>query len=462
MHTIPTYQQWLTRCQGNPNNPPEAAIAFLLEAVDSYRLSHPFRQMLESLAYFRGENVAVGRKTVLRAQQMETVDASGRRRIRATTRDVVGNRIASSFLFRFVCQQNQYLLSNGVILQDSGLKQRLGTGFDQTLQQMGESALLQGVCYGFWNADHLEMLPAAENEGTGVLPLVDEDTGVLRAAVHFRQMAPHLPMGVRLFLPQGVITLRRGEAGFTLTAPLTPYVTCTRQVPLGGAEKEEESWPALPVIPLYANREGRSEFTPSIKAKIDAYDHILSDFADNLDRANDVYWVLNNFGGTTEDIAVMLAEIQRIKAVANLSDGSGTNATAEPRTIEVPYAARQTALKLVEKALYDDYMALDMGALTGGSLTNVAIRAAQTNLNLKTDRYEWQVFAFVQGILRLLGHDTEGIRFQRQSLTNMTETIQDIERMRPDIDRAAALRLNPYLQPEEVERMLAAHGGGAP
>ena len=91
--------------------------------------------------------------------------------------------------------------------------------------------------------------------------------------------------------------------------------------------------------------------TPDIKSKIDAYDRILSDFADNLDRANDVYWVLNNFGGTADDVAEMLAEISRIKAVANLSDGTGGGATAEPRTIEVPYQARQAALNILERAL---------------------------------------------------------------------------------------------------------------
>ena len=62
----------------------------------------------------------------------------------------------------------------------------------------------------------------------------------------------------------------------------------------------------------------------------------------------------------------------------------------------------QAALNLLERALYNDYMALDMASLTGGSLTNVAIRAAMANLNLKADRYEWQVRHFMQELLTLL------------------------------------------------------------
>lgn len=97
----------------------------------------------------------------------------------------------------------------------------------------------------------------------------------------------------------------------------TAYVRTLRRDALGDTlDVERQGYGRLPLIPLYANQEGKSELTPAIQAKIDAYDNILSDFADNLARANDVYWVLNNFSGTTEDIAEMLEEISRIKAVA--------------------------------------------------------------------------------------------------------------------------------------------------
>ena len=216
----------------------------------------------------------------------------------------------------------------------------------------------------------------------------------------------------------------------------------------------EENYMRLPVIPMYANSEKRSEVTPSIRTKLDAYDRILSDFGDNLDRANDVYWVLNNFGGSTDQALQMIQEINELKIAMTVSDGMG-NATAEPKTIEVPYNARQVALELLEKALYADFMAMSMDELTGGSLTNVAIQAAMTNLNLKCDRNEWQVFRFVQQILALIGVETEEIRFKRLQLTNRQETVQDIYTMRQDIDRRTALKLNPYIDQEEIEDIIA-------
>ena len=429
-------------------------MALLLEAIRRYKASPAFHRALEANCYFRGENSAVARKTILRARKIEGRDASGRRRIRSGTEDVVGNRIASAFLFRFVTQQNQFLLSEGVSLPEDA-KHALGADFDHQLERLGECALLHGCAWGFWNADHIEVIEAAKNAYSGFFPLLDEMTGEMMLGVQFWQIAPDRPMYVRIFDEEGVRILREDRTGLSLAGEKEPYCRTLVEDALESAVITEEGYGRIPLIPLKANTEAASEFTPAIKAKIDAYDTILSDFADNLDRANDVYWVLNNFGGTMDEVAELLEQINRVKAVANISDGSGNGATAEPRTIEVPYAARREALDLLERALYQDYMALDMDALTGGSLTNVAIRAAAANLNLKADRYEWQVRQFVQSLLSLIGHPTEDIRFNRQTIANDSEVVQDIYAMRQDIDQRTALRLNPYIQEEEIEGLMA-------
>jgi len=445
MFTDVTYQDWQAAADRDK---------LLLTAIDRYKASRDFGLALEAGDYFRGRNPAVARKTVLRARKIQTRDASGRKRIRTGTEDVVGNRIGSGFLFRFITQQNQFLLANGCVLADAQTKALLGADFDHQLAALGERALIHGVSWGFWNVDHLEVLEAARDIRSGFFALMDELTDEPMVGVQFWQISADKPMYVRLFETDGVTVLKLEKGMPVPVMPKRPYVVTMRSDALGDEILSTENYARLPIIPLFANSERHSELTPAIKAKIDAYDNILSDFADNLDRANDVYWVLNNFGGTTDDIAQMLEEIQRIKAVANLSDGSGSSSTAEPHTIEVPYAARQTALDILERALYQDYMALNIDALTGGSLTNVAIRAATANLNLKADRYEWQVFRFVQQLLALLGVTTEEIRFPRQCIANESETVADIAAMRPDIDRRTALKLNPYIQPEEIDALL--------
>jgi len=427
--------------------------ALLLEAIRRCKASPAFARALEANSYFRGENPAVARKTILRAHKVSTVDANGRRRARAGTEDVVGNRIASAFLFRFVTQQNQFLLSEGVSLPED-CRRALGADFDHQLERLGECALLHGCAWGFWNADHIEVIEFAKNPYTGFFPLVDEMSGETKLGVQFWQIAPDRPMYIRVFDEEGVIIYREDRAGLHIAVEKEPYRRVYEEDALEHSITAQPGYGRLPLIPLKANTDAASELTPAIKAKIDAYDAILSDFADNLERSNDVYWVLNNFGGTLDDVAELLEQINRVKAVANLSDGTGGSATAEPRTIEVPYAARREALSLLERALYQDYMALDMDALTGGSLTNVAIRAACANLNLKADRYEWEVRRFVTNLLALIGHPTEDVRFKRQTIANDSEVVSDIYTMRQDIDHRTALRLNPYIQEEQIEGLV--------
>lgn len=447
MFTTYTYQDWLAESPGK-------RVEKLKTIIGSYTASPEFKRALEAQSYFRGENTSVAMKTISQAHAVETKDESGRTRKKTALQEIAGNRIASNFLFRFVTQQNQMLLGNGVTLDSTDMKKRLGYGFDHAMEQAGENALLHGVCWGFWNVDHLEVIPAASDAQSGFVALLDERTGDAMVGLHFWRLDSSRPLYVRVFEVDGITEYREAKDGLVEVQSKQAYRQTVRRDNAGEEVTRQENYDRLPVIPLFANSEQRSEFTTSIKSKIDAYDRILSDFADNLDRANDVYWVLNNFGGTTDDIAEMLAEISRIRAVANFSDGTGSSSTAEPHTIEVPYAARQKALEILEKALYQDYMALSMDELTGGSLTNVAIEAARTNLNLKCDRYEWQCFRFVQQVLALIGVQTERIVFKRQEIVNKSEIVTDIYAMRGDIDHRTALKLNPYIQQEEIDQIV--------
>lgn len=403
------------------------------------------------------------KKVLLKPEVIRTQTEEGEKKS-LTTQNVVGNRLSNDFLFRFVVQQNQYLLGNGVTLKDSETKKKLGRSFDTRLQECGENALLHGVAWGYWNNDHLEGISAVKDPYSGFVALCDEMTSEPKIGIQFWQIGREKPMGVRLFEMDGVTVLRYpGTSIETTTRPVVvekKRAYKTKRITDGGGVSilSEENYRALPVVPLFANKEKRSELTHNIKSKIDAFDRIQSDFGDNLDRANDVYWVLNNFGGDTKDVINMIEMINKVKAVLNQGNAVGGGATAEPRTIEVPYMARATALDLLRKSLYQDYMALDMDEIKGGSLTNVAIKTAMANLNLKADRYEWQCFSFVQNILSFVGvegEDAEIIRFNRRGIVNESEVIANIYMMRADVSRQWALEANPMINSDEIPTILA-------
>lgn len=448
MYTEHTYQDWEAAAEADRRK-------MLQEIVNRYKGSEEFKLMLDANEYFRGNNTAVGSKVLLKPVAVTSTDkATGVIRKRTQLKEIVGNRVRSNFLFRFITQQNQHLLSNGVTLGKPADKERLGLGFDKVLEQAGERALLHGVCWLYWNNDHVEVLPACTDALSGCVALLDERSGVPAVVVQFWQLDGERPLYVRLFELDGVTEYRQQDNDLTEIAPKRAYMLTVSRDAAGEQITGEENYTRLPVVPLYASAEKRSELTPSIKSKIDLYDRILSDFGDNLDKANDVYWVLNNFGGSMDEIAEMIEHIEQLRAVVNISDGTGGASTASPMAFEVPYEARRTALDLLERALYGDFMALDMDALTGGSLTNVAIKAAEKDLNLKCDRYEWQVFSTVQQLLALIGVETEQIRFKRQELVNESEIIQNIVAMREDIDHETALKLYPYIMDEEIEKIM--------
>ena len=417
--------------------------------VEAYKASADFLYALEADMYFAGDNPEVMSKVVM------TLDSVKGENGQATARNVeiVGNRVSSNFFSRFVTQQNQFLLGNGVQLEDDAAKDKLGKAFDTALQQIGQRALVQGVCFGFWNKDHLETLKAASDSRSGFAPLYDEETGSLKAGIQFWQLDDEKPTYYRLFEIDGITEYKKTKSRTLESSPKESYIKKVRKDAVSEETVGGTNYSTLPIIPFYANDLMRSELSTNIKRKIDLYDRVLSDYGDNLDRTNDVYWVINNFGGTTDQIVAMLADIKRIKATYTEAGANGQS-TAEPHTIEVPYLARQTALDLLKKQLYQDYMALDMDELTGGSLTNVAIKAATANLNLKADMYEWQAFTFVQQVLSLNGIETEDIKFKRRAISNDSEIIQDITLMRSDITRKKALELNPYIHADEIEDIL--------
>lgn len=447
MYISKTFQDW----EKAPDK-----IDFMRGVVREYKGSPEFSHALEAMEYFRGENPTVQNKTIVRARRVAVEDENGERKVMAVKKDVVGNRIGSNHFFAFVTQENQHLLSNGVQIGEEGAAEKLGRGFNRVLARMGEYALIQGVCWGFFNHDRLECIPSAKDEGSGLVALLDERTSEPRIAIQFWQLSATRPMYYRLFEEDGVTVYREDKDSGNMIedTPKQAYNLTVRRDAIGEEIIGGSNWDFLPVIPLFGNEEHQSELTDNIRSKIDAYDIITSDFADNLERANEVYWVLNNFGGDEGDVLQTLETINALKAVVSRSDGMGTS-SAEPRTIEVPYAARASALELLNKQLYADYMALNMNEVTGGSLTNVAIEAAAANLNLKSERYGWCVFEFVQRLLLLVGVDTDQISFNRQNITNNKELIESIYMFRDDIDIRTALTLNPMVDPEQIDSIIA-------
>lgn len=428
-------------------------LAFLLQTLQEYKNSKEYKQACTGERYFNGDtdiNYAKA-KTVLVNNDVWNKEYEVYERKNHEI-EIKNNRVASNFIERFVIQATQYLMNNGLELAKEK-KALLGKRFDDILQKAVEKASIHGECVLFWNFDHLEYLPVANfDERRGMYFLVDEQTSELRIGVRFWQINDEKPLYFNVYTEEGIFLYRKAKNGNTAELlGQEAYIKRKVQDALGSRE-ESVNIQKLPFVVLKYNELGKGILTGNVKAKIDMYDRILSDFGDNMERMEGIYWAIRNFSGTTESARCIIADIEKYKMAIGQDETS-----FDPRAIEAPFNARAFALNVLEMSLYKDTMSLNLSEITGGSLTNVAIETAKTNLDLKCNRLEYQIFEALEDLLEIIGLPDlilEMGNYERQTLTNKSELLKDIYMARGDITRKKALELNPYIDNDEVEEIL--------
>lgn len=407
---------------------------FIYNAVSEFRNSKEYKNMELASKYFNSDQINIEERSRFKIATVEE------------TFTITKQIATSNFFFRLITQQNQFLLSNGMQIDHDKDKDKLGLGFDTKLQEAGEFALIHGISWLFYNVDHVEII-----KGTNFIPIYDEFTMTERAGIHFWQIDQDRPIYARLFELDGITWYKLDTNKYnqsnkiTLYKPKEPYKKITQHKKTIGTS----NYNILPVVPLKANDLARSELTQSLKSKIDMYDIVLSDFGDNLQKTNSIYWVLENFGGDIEEARALRAQLEKNKMLFNTDEGKVTGVT-----MQVPHEARAVILELLESGIYRDFMGINLKEITGGSLTNVAIDTAQFNLSNKVNRFEFRVYETCQKLLELAGIVTENIKFQREFISNKMETMQMLYMCRADIDLQTALEKNPIIETDEVERIL--------
>lgn len=381
---------------------------FVQTIIYSHKSSDMYKEAVTAQAYDKRRNV-----TIVNYQKL-LYTISG---VAVPDNYSANYKLCSNFFSRFVTQQNQFLLGNGISLTDQSEKDKLGEDFDTRLQELGRNSLVDGVSFGFWNYDHLEVFRLTE-----FAPLWDEETGALASGVRFWQIDPLKPLRATLYEMDGYTEYIWRNGSGEVYKPKRRYVLNVAQAPVGDFEIiDGYNYPSFPIVPLWGNPARQSELV-GIREQIDAYDLIKSGFANDLDDASQIYWTIQNAGGMDDiDLARFVERMKTIKAAVVEDDG----AKAESHTLEVPYASREALLERIRNDLYDDFMALDVKNITGGSATATQIRASYDPMNNKTDMYEYCVMDFIDGLFHLVGIESEA-SFTRSVLVNAQESIQVI------------------------------------
>lgn len=393
--------------------------AFIIAAINEHKASEMYRIAYDAELYDRQLNV-----TIMSYQKL-LYTVSGK----AVPDNYSANhKVASNFFNRFITQENQYLLGNGVMLENEANKERLGAHFDAKLQQAGRNALVDGVSFVFWNLDHIEVFSLTE-----FVPIYDEETGALMAGIRYWQVDSDKPMRATLYEMDGYTDyIKRKDKPLAVQTEKRTYKRIVRQSAADGVQVEPgDNYPGFPIIPLWGNPHHQSEFV-GLRENIDAYDLIKSGFANDLDDCTQIYWLLKNAGGMSDtDIAQFLDRVRTTRAAA-ITDGDD-GATAEPHTIEIPYASRVAYLDRLEQDMYNDFQALNVTSLSAAAKTATEINAAYQPFDNKVDQYEYCVLEFLEKLFALIGID-DTPTFTRNRIANRTEEMQMLMLAAPYLD----------------------------
>lgn len=412
---------------------------FIISAINEHKGSEPYKLAEEGVMYDRQEN-----KTIMNYRKMlHTISGKA-----VPDMYSANYKIASNFYNRINTQTNQYLLGNGVLFNQDGTKDKLGNKrktFDVAIQDLGMKALTEGVAFGFFNVDHIDVFDLLE-----FVPLWDEEDGSLKAGIRFWQIDSGKPLRATLYELDGYTDyIKRKNEDMVILNNKRPYKLTVLSTEAGDTEIfNGENYPAFPIVPLWGNKQHICNIK-GWRQSIDCYDLIKSGFANDIDDASLIYWTLENAGGMDDiDLAKFIQHMKTVKA-AVVDD----NIKAEAHTLDVPVTARDTYLSILEKDLIKDAMALDTEALANGNVTATAIRAAYEPLNNKTDGFEYCVIEFIQGILYLAGIEDDP-SFKRSTIVNQAEETQMVLSAAQYLDPETILKHLPFISPDEVSSIL--------
>lgn len=412
---------------------------FVLSAIADHKNSDEYRTARDAEEYYANRNITMARyRKVLYNTLGQAVP------------DLISPnyKLSHGFFRRFVIQEVQYVLSNGVIFEKDETKGKLGKNFDNQIQRAAKKALIDGVSFGFWNYDHLEVFGFADTKKEpGFAPLYDADTGLLRAGIRYWESNSQ-SYRFTLYEEDGYTEyIKRKDEDMEVLTEKQPYIKTTKRTDIGGVEDVEGSnYPGFPIIPFYANDIKESEL-PIVRASIDCYDFIKSGMANNVDEASAFYWTLNNTGGMDED-GDLMKFVERMKLVKAVVLQEGVDAQAH--TIDVPVEANEKLLDRLRKDMYEDFMLVDVERAVSGDITATGIRLAYQPQDDKCGDFEYCIRDFIAKLFNLLGIDDEP-SFKWNRIANQTEETQMIMTAASELGTELVLKKLPFLTPEEVE-----------
>lgn len=161
-------------------------------------------------------------------------------------------------------------------------------------------------------------------------------------------------------------------------------------------KKDGEYGQSLGYIPFFKLKNNRYEKSDifTVKALIDDYDLMACGLSNNIQDFDFPIYAVSGFQGDNLDEL-----IQNFKTKKTIGLGEGGN--VDVKTVDIPYKARISKLELDEKNIYRFGMGFNSAQLGDGNVTNVVIKSRYALLDLKCNKFEKQLRAFMNSLVQV-------------------------------------------------------------
>ena len=404
------------------------------DEITSYRSSGEYYAMIEGIAYYNQENTAI-----MERQKMYYADKHNAALVDPYK---ANHKLPSGYMALIVDQKLGYSINENMDVTE--------IPFVMDYDEIGTEASMKALAYIQFYDNNGEigykLIPSEQ-----CIPVYENNVFVAM---------------IREYVIDGItyISISTSEVIIEFYVEKDKYINIsirpilTKQTSVNGSivGVTPLSW-GTPPFAIMKNNHGQTTDLKRIKRLIDVYDITSSDFANNIDDFQDVYWILKNYGG--EDIDEYMNQVKKFKTIKVGDDGE-----AKAETIQIPTEARKTILDILERNIYKFSMGVDYDTITGAT-TATEIKAKTMNLDLKANKFENQYRLFMRQVEYFINkyNSFKGlpaiepivIKFNRAMIVNKAEEVESLMKLKGSISNETLIELLPYNidVEKELERM---------
>lgn len=227
--------------------------------------------------------------------------------------------------------------------------------------------------------------------------------------------------------------------------------------------KGEEYGASLGYIPFFKLKNNKFETSDlyTVKPLIDDYDLMACGLSNNIQDFDFPIYAVSGFQG--DNLDELITNLRTKKTI-----GVGEGGNVDVKMVDIPYQARLSKLDLDEKNIYRFGMGFNSAQLGDGNITNVVIKSRYALLDLKCNKFEKQLRAFLSKLVQVVldeinaNNETDYslkdvyFEFEREVMTNASDnaSIKKVEADTKAVEINTLLNLAQTLDKETIVKAI--------